>query len=72
MVTYFVGDYWLQLSNNTLFFTKLYLTLLDDCLKLRYQEISFTIDEILKSIFVSHMHYYEQSMQNEQNLEVIL
>lgn len=67
--SYITGDYWLQLSTNTLFFTKLFLTLLDDCIRLRYQELSHTIDDVLIKVFANHMQYYEQSLANEQ-LEV--
>ncbi|KAJ8975831.1 hypothetical protein NQ317_001228 [Molorchus minor] len=65
--SYVTGDIWLQLTASTLAFTKVFLTLLDDCLRLRTTELMFTIDETLYSVFEAQIKHNENMLRNELN-----
>lgn len=64
------GDCWLQITSNVFAFTKLFLSLLGDCLKLKTPELLFTIDEILYDVYDAQIKYVETSMKNENQQEV--
>lgn len=64
------GDCWLQVTSNVFAFTKLFLSLLDDCLKLKTPELLYTIDEILYDVYDAQVKYVEQSLKNEKQQEV--
>lgn len=68
---YVTGDCWLQITSNVFAFTKLFLSLLDDCLKLKTSELLHTIDEILCDVFEAQVKYVEQSLKNEKQQEVM-
>lgn len=51
-------------------FTKTFLTLLNDCLKMRTTELIYTIDEILYNVYEAQIKYIENILRNELNLEV--
>ncbi|KAJ8935083.1 hypothetical protein NQ314_013028 [Rhamnusium bicolor] len=65
--SYVTGDTWLQLTASILAFTKIFLTLLDDCMKLKTTELMFTIDETLYSVFEAQVKHSENSLRNELN-----
>lgn len=65
----FLGGYWLQLTNNTLAFTKLFLSLVDDCLKLQNSDLLFTIDEIVMDVFDAQIKHFRQVLRNETHIE---
>ncbi|KAG5870032.1 hypothetical protein JTB14_026613 [Gonioctena quinquepunctata] len=67
--SYVTGVTWLQLTASTLAFTKMFLTLLKDCLKLRTAELIFTIDETLYSVFEAQVRHNENSLRDEMNQE---
>lgn len=64
--SYVTGDCWLQLTNNTLSFTKLFLSLLEDCLKLQTSELLYTINETLFEVLDAQIKHLEQSLRNEK------
>ncbi|KAF2880749.1 hypothetical protein ILUMI_25421 [Ignelater luminosus] len=66
---YVTGDCWLQLTSNTLSFTKLFLSLLEDCLKLQTSELLYTINETLLEVFTAQVKYLEQSLRNEKQAD---
>lgn len=66
MDLYVSGDVWLQLTSSTLAFTKSFLTLLDDCLKLKTTELLHTINETLYRVFEAQLRCIEQALRNEQ------
>lgn len=66
----FIGDCWLQITSNVFAFTKLFLSLLGDCLKLKTPELLYTIDEILYDVYDAQMKYVEGSLKNEKQQEV--
>lgn len=63
--SYVTGDVWLQLTSSNIAFTKVLLTLLDDCLKLKTTEILHVIDETLCTVFEAQIKYNEQALRNE-------
>lgn len=60
----------MQLTPNVLSFVKLFMSLLDDCLKLYTSELLYTIDEILYDVYDAQLRYVEQSLQSEMQQEV--
>ncbi|KAK5645988.1 hypothetical protein RI129_004452 [Pyrocoelia pectoralis] len=62
---YVTGDCWLQLTQNTLSFTKLFLILLEDCLKLQTAELIYTIDEALFDVLDAQIKHIALSLRNE-------
>nr|XP_023022434.1 exocyst complex component 8 [Leptinotarsa decemlineata] len=65
--SYITGDTWLQLTPSTLAFTKMFLLFLNDCLKLKTNELMFTIDEMLYSVFEAQVRHNENSLRIEMN-----
>ncbi|CAH1133128.1 unnamed protein product [Ceutorhynchus assimilis] len=70
--TYVTGDVWLQLTSSNLAFTKSFLILLDDCLKLKTTELLHSIDETLTKCFEAQLRYNEQGLKNEDQKQFIL
>lgn len=66
---YVTGDCWLQLSSNTVGFIKLYLSLVNDCLKLKTSDLLHLIDEILYDTLETQINYIEHSLRNETQSE---
>ncbi|KAJ3653241.1 hypothetical protein Zmor_012503 [Zophobas morio] len=66
---YVTGDIWIQLTNSTLVFAKLYLTLLNDCLQLETTELLHTINEVLYDVFEAQVRHVESSLRNEKQVE---
>ncbi|XP_017784758.1 PREDICTED: exocyst complex component 8 [Nicrophorus vespilloides] len=67
--SYVTGDCWLQLTANTMAFTKLYLALIEDCLKLQTSDLLYSIDETLYTVFDAHLRHIEQSLRKESQYE---
>ncbi|KAJ8916246.1 hypothetical protein NQ315_016386 [Exocentrus adspersus] len=65
--TYVTGDTWIQLTASTLSFTKMFLTLLDDCTRLKTTELVYSIDETLYSVLEAQVRHTENSLRNELN-----
>lgn len=65
-----VGDYWLQLTASTMSFAKLFLKLLDDCLKLQTADLLHTIDDTMYAVYEAEIKYVEYSLKIEKHLEV--
>ncbi|KAJ4432975.1 hypothetical protein ANN_15232 [Periplaneta americana] len=64
--TYVTGDCWLGLTGNTVAFSKLYLTLLEDCLRLATPELLYTVDEVLGDVFQAQMLHVEASLSSDK------
>ncbi|RZB39025.1 exocyst complex component 8, partial [Asbolus verrucosus] len=67
--SYVTGDIWIQLTSNTVVFTKSYLILLDDCLRLKTTELLYTINEVLYDVFEAQIRHIEASLRNESQHE---
>lgn len=61
-----IGDCWLGLTANTVAFSKLYLTFLEDCLRLATPELLYTVDEVLSDVFKAQMLHVEASLSNDK------
>lgn len=66
---YVKDDCWLQLTQNSMSFTKLYLNFLDDCLKLKGSNLLYTIDETLVQVFEAQIRYFDATLKVEANPE---
>ncbi|KAL1491069.1 hypothetical protein ABEB36_011722 [Hypothenemus hampei] len=66
---YVTGDVWLQLTPSNLAFTKAFLILLEDCLKLKTTELLYTIDDTLCKVFEAQIRCYEHALRNESQHE---
>ncbi|KDR14056.1 exocyst complex component 8 isoform X2 [Zootermopsis nevadensis] len=64
--TYVTGDCWLGLTGNTVAFSKLYLTLLEDCLRLATPELLYTVDEVLSGVFQAQILHVEASLSSDK------
>ncbi|CAH1105110.1 unnamed protein product [Psylliodes chrysocephalus] len=67
--SYVSGDTWLQLTASTLSFTKMFLSLLNDCMKLKTTELMYTIDETLYNVFEAQIRHNENALRTELNQE---
>ncbi|CAG9859377.1 unnamed protein product [Phyllotreta striolata] len=65
--SYVSGDTWLQLTASTLSFTKMFLNLLNDCMKLKTTELMYTIDETLYNVFEAQVRHNENALRSELN-----
>ena len=61
-----IGDCWLGLTANTVAFSKLYLTFLEDCLRLATPELLYTVDEVLSDVFKAQMLHVEASLSSDK------
>lgn len=62
----YTGDCWLGLTSNTVAFSKLYLTLLEDCLRLATPELLYTVDEVLGGVFQAQILHVEASLSSDK------
>ncbi|XP_060528320.1 exocyst complex component 8 [Cylas formicarius] len=62
---YVTGDVWLQLASSNLAFTKTFVALLNDCLKLRTCELLHSIDDTLYRVYDAQVKHNEQALCNE-------
>lgn len=60
------GDCWVNLTSSTVAFTKLYLPLLDDCLRLSTPELQHTVDEVLGDVFQAQLKHVEASVASDK------
>lgn len=67
--SYITGDVWLQLTTNTLAFTKLIINLLNDVLKIRTTELIHAINETLYSVFDAQIRHNELALRSEKESE---
>lgn len=49
---------------------KLFLSLLDDCLKLKTSDLLYTINETLYDVYEAQIKYTESCIRGDMNLEV--
>ncbi|XP_068084288.1 exocyst complex component 8 [Anabrus simplex] len=64
--TYVTGDCWISLTGNTIAFSKLYLTLAEDCLRLATPELQYTVDEVLGDVLQAQLRHVEVSFKNDR------
>jgi hypothetical protein len=62
----YIGDCWLGLTSNTVAFSKLYLMLLEDCLRLATPELLYTVDDVLSDVFQAQMLHVEASCSSDK------
>ncbi|XP_034184652.1 exocyst complex component Exo84 [Osmia lignaria lignaria] len=62
--SYLTNNCWIQLSNNTLTFSKLYVSLLEDCLSVATPELMATIDGVLVSVMRAQVQHVCGSLTN--------
>lgn len=55
--SYLTNNCWIQLTNNTLTFSKLYVSLLEDCLSVATPELMATIDGVLVSVMRAQVQH---------------
>ncbi|KAF7270056.1 exocyst complex component Exo84 [Rhynchophorus ferrugineus] len=67
--SFVTGDVWLQLTSSNIAFTKTFVTLLDDCLKLKTTELLHVIEETLYIVFDAQLRHNIMSYNGEQQLE---
>nr|XP_003701134.1 PREDICTED: exocyst complex component 8 [Megachile rotundata] len=61
---YVTNNCWIQLTNNTLAFSKLYVSLLEDCLSVATPELMATIDGVLISVMRVQVQHICGSLTN--------
>ncbi|XP_022904628.1 exocyst complex component 8 [Onthophagus taurus] len=66
---YVTGDYWLQLTANTMSFTKVFLTLVEDCMRLQAPDLLYRIESTLYSVFEAQLKHIEVTLRNEKRNE---
>ena len=62
--SYLTNNCWIQLTNNTLTFSKLYVSLLEDCLSVATPELMATIDGVLVSVMRAQVQHICGSLTN--------
>ncbi|XP_015437491.1 PREDICTED: exocyst complex component 8 [Dufourea novaeangliae] len=62
--SYLTNDHWITLTENTLAFSKLYISLLEDCLNVATPELMATIDGVLVSVMRAQVQYIIVSLTN--------
>lgn len=66
-VTQFItGDCWLELTGNTVAFTRLYLSLLNDGLRLSNEDICHTLDKVLYDVLFAQLKHVALSLRTEK------
>nr|CAD7398301.1 unnamed protein product [Timema cristinae] len=63
--THVTGACWVGLTGNTVAFSKLYLSLLEDCVRLATPELVYTIDEVLGDVFHAQLRHVEISVRTD-------
>lgn len=66
MHSHVTGECWINLTTNTIAFSKLYLSLLEDCLRLTTPELQHTVDEVLGDVFHAQLKHVEASLSSEK------
>ncbi|KAL1459652.1 hypothetical protein WDU94_011613 [Cyamophila willieti] len=66
MTSYLTGDCWLRLSNNTILFTRLYLSLLQDCFNLANSDLLYNIEDTLYIVMQHQLKHVDASLRNDQ------
>uniref|UniRef100_A0A1B6DF58 Exocyst complex component 8 n=1 Tax=Clastoptera arizonana TaxID=38151 RepID=A0A1B6DF58_9HEMI len=66
IMPYSSGDCRLELTNNTVAFTKLYLSLLNDGLRITNEDLSYTLDKIFYDVFSTHLKHIALSLQADR------
>lgn len=61
---YLTNDLWIALTNNTLAFSKLYVSFLEDCLSIATPELMQTIDTALLSLIRTQVQHLITSLNN--------
>lgn len=61
---YLTNDFWIALTSNTLAFSKLYVSFLEDCLSIATPELMQTIDTALLSLMRTQVQYLITSLNN--------
>lgn len=54
-----------MLTQNTITFTRTYLSLLNDCLVIYSPDLTKAIDQLLYEVFAAHCNYIKSSMKNK-------
>jgi len=54
-----------MLTQNTITFTRTYLSLLNDCLVIYSPDLVNVIDQLLYEVFAAHCNYIKSSMKNK-------
>lgn len=54
-----------MLTQNTITFTRTYLSLLTDCLVIYSTDMANVIDQLLYEVFAAHCNYIKNSMKNK-------
>lgn len=62
--SYLTNDCWLALTDNTLAFSKIYVSLLEDCLSVATPELMATIDAVLISVMRTQVQHIIVSLTN--------
>nr|CAD7201473.1 unnamed protein product [Timema douglasi] len=65
VVVLFISACWVGLTGNTVAFSKLYLSLLEDCVRLATPELVYTIDEVLGDVFHAQLRHVEISARTD-------
>jgi len=60
----FLDERWLSLTNNTINFSKAFITFLDDALKLPTADSKILVDDILHDIFFAQLKHLENSLSS--------
>ncbi|XP_071874419.1 exocyst complex component Exo84 [Bombus fervidus] len=62
--SYLKNDYWIALTNNTLTFSRIYVSLLEDCLSVATPELMAIIDTVLISVMRTQVQHIIVSLTN--------
>ncbi|XP_003486779.1 exocyst complex component 8 [Bombus impatiens] len=62
--SYLKNDYWIELTNNTLTFSRIYVSLLEDCLSVATPELMAIIDTVLISVMRTQVQHIIVSLTN--------
>ena len=63
----------MDLTSNTVAFTKLYMTLLEDCLRLYSSDLHFIIEYVLQDVFHTQLRMFQNALRtHNQDIEVQL
>lgn len=61
----------MDLTSNTVAFTKLFMTLLEDCLRLYSTDLQFVIEDVLYDVFKTQLKQLDNALHtHNQDIEV--
>uniref|UniRef100_A0A1B6FB48 Exocyst complex component 8 n=1 Tax=Cuerna arida TaxID=1464854 RepID=A0A1B6FB48_9HEMI len=63
---YVTGDFWLELTANTVAFTKLYLSLVNDGLRLANSDMAYTLDRVFYDVLSTHFKHLVSSIKSDK------